>query len=175
LRYFSHEELLDHVTSLEHSELIAVLNRSVPAIIQRIRLLPCTECSHHFRLNIALKLHMRSRHSRPDFELPDQERFHCSRCSYWSYKAKAVSMHEYLVHPNRKRKHRCRICCKEFAKEEQLRQHRSTASHREAVRALKQGPDESNKSCSYCGQDCVGSMALKKHLGKLLIIFSVLD
>jgi hypothetical protein len=77
-------------------------------------------------------------------------------------------MHEYLVHPNRKRKHRCRLCCREFAREDQLRQHRGTAAHREAVRMLKAGPEEeTTKCCSYCGLGLVCMAALKKHLGKL--------
>ena len=158
---------MDHVTSPEHSELIAVLNRSVPAIIRRIRLVPCPECGQQFRLNIGLKLHMRTAHARPNFQLANQERFRCSHCTYWSFKAKAISMHEYLVHPDKRRKHRCRICCKEFAKEEQLRQHRSTGLHRQALQVLKLGQEEVTKSCSYCEEGWPGLSALKKHLGKL--------
>jgi hypothetical protein len=51
----SKAELLAHVRCPEHEELMTVLNRSVPAIIRRIRLVGCPDCPLQFRLNFSLR------------------------------------------------------------------------------------------------------------------------
>ena len=92
----SHDTLLEHMTSPEHCELIGVLNRSVPAVIRRIHLVSCPECGRQFRLNIALKLHMRTVHGHADFQLVDQPKFSCSHCHFWSFKARVLWMSEFV-------------------------------------------------------------------------------
>ena len=93
---FSNEELCNHLESEDHRDLISVINRSVPTIIQKIDLNSCHLCHQSFRPRVGLKRHMRYVHGISDFCLENHKKFVCRFCQFSSYKQKAIETHQFL-------------------------------------------------------------------------------
>ena len=94
--FFSDTDLNDHLRSDDHLELISVINRSVPTIIKNLQLVPCDICNRKFRLNLALKKHMKSVHGLTGYQLKGHQKYTCNYCEYWSYKQKSLQIHSFL-------------------------------------------------------------------------------
>jgi hypothetical protein len=62
--------MLGHLTSEDHSEIVGVINRSVPIVIRRCQLQTCPVCSERFRLKFSLRVHMKKVHRMKNFVLP---------------------------------------------------------------------------------------------------------
>ena len=154
--------LVSHLNSFNHTELVSVINRSVPVIIKQISLFPCKICHREFRFNLGLKKHMQISHSQQDFELENQKKFYCDYCEYFSYKVSSVKTHSFLVHPNRKLKFDCHTCKQQFLSKETVKAHRNSKTHKVNSQLKKEITDEVN--CSYCSDWFLDSEDLRKHL-----------
>ena len=67
---FTSDEMLLHLTSEDHQEIVGVINRSVPIVIRRCQLHPCFACPKVFRLRFSLRAHVTKAHGQKDFALP---------------------------------------------------------------------------------------------------------
>ena len=154
--------LVSHLNSFNHTELVSVINRSVPVIIKQISLVACNICQKEFRFNLGLKKHMQIIHGEKDFELENQKKFYCDSCDYFSYKSSSVKTHRFLVHPNPRLKYDCHTCKQQFLSKETVTAHRNSKTHKANVQLKKDITDQ--VSCSFCSQWFMDSEDLKKHL-----------
>jgi KRAB domain-containing zinc finger protein len=128
----------------------------------------CEKCDRAFRLNLSLKVHMRTVHSDSHFELDNQVKNRCTLCTYFSYSTKSLSLHMFLAHPKAKLKYNCHICRKQFETKKLAEQHHNTAKHREEVKKLRMKKEDRNllekSSCRFCGSLAADLTELKDHL-----------
>jgi len=158
----SHKLLVQHLKSYNHTELVSVINRSVPVIIKQIDLIKCDECESTFRFNLGLKKHMRSVHGQSDFELEDQPKYFCDYCTYFCFKTSSLKSHQFLVHPNAKLKYDCYVCKKQFTSKETALAHRNSLNHK-----MNTSNKEENiefKKCNFCCEEFCDLGDLKEHL-----------
>jgi hypothetical protein len=120
----SNKDLYNHLESDDHRDLISVVNRSIPTVLQKIELVACTICDQKFRLNIGLKKHMLHVHGLADFQLENHQLVKCKFCQFSSYKQKAVETHQFLVHREQRLEYTCNICRQSFASNEEIKRHR---------------------------------------------------
>jgi len=158
----SNKQMMQHLKSYNHTELVSVINRSVPVIIKMINLVQCEECERTFRFNLGLKKHMQICHGQSNFELPDQHRFKCQYCPYYSYKVSALKSHQFLVHPNSKLKYDCYICKKQFTSKETAIAHRNSLNHKLNLRNKEE--DNGVKMCTLCNSEFFHLDDLKEHM-----------
>jgi len=159
----SNNDLLNHLESDDHKDLISVINRSIPTVLQKIDLVACNICDQQFRLNIGLKKHMLYVHGLTDFQLENHQLIKCQFCLFSSYKQKAVETHQYLVHREQRLEYTCNICRQSFASNEEIKTHRNSLEHKESVFKLK-NPDF-GKVCEFCWQNFPSGISeLKSHL-----------
>ena len=154
--------LVSHLNSFNHTELVSVINRSVPVIIKQISLVSCKICHREFRFNLGLKKHMKISHNQQDFELENQKKFYCDYCDYFSYKGSSVKTHSFLVHPNRKLKFDCHTCKQQFLSKETVKAHRNSKTHKVNSQLRREITDEVN--CSYCSEWFLDYENLQNHL-----------
>jgi len=159
-----HGALEEHLASPGHMELVMVVNRSVPVVLRRLHLLPCTQCPATFRYNFTLRRHMLHHHGCLDFTLPDHHTYSCTLCTFTTLKESSLKAHQFLVHPSPKLKYDCRLCARQFPSREAAARHRSTASHRDTV-ALRRGQVGTERTCQHCGQMFPCLSELEEHLG----------
>ena len=158
----SNKEMMQHLKSYNHTELVSVINRSVPVIIKMINLVKCQECEKTFRFNLGLKKHMQYCHNKSNFELPDQQKFKCQYCAYFSFKLSALKSHQFLVHPNSKLKYDCYICKKQFSSKETAIAHRNSLSHKLNLRCREE--ENEIKMCTLCNAEFFLEDDLKEHI-----------
>ena len=162
-----HKTLMGHLSSYSHTELVTVINRSVPVIIRKINLIPCQLCGRTFRSNLALKKHMQQGHGIRNFQLENHERYFCQYCTFVTYKKASLKSHQFLVHPNSKLKYDCYICKKQFANKDSAQAHRNTKEHKwntELHQTIEQ-----QQCCEHCSewfpdvQDLSGHLEVDHH------------
>jgi len=158
----SHKLLVQHLKSYNHTELVSVINRSVPVIIKQIDLIKCEDCEQTFRFNLGLKKHMRSVHGQPDYELKDQPKFHCEYCTYFCFKTSSLKSHQFLVHPNCKLKYDCYVCKKQFISRETALAHRNSLSHK--MNGSNREENVEFRNCNFCSEQYFDVDELKEHL-----------
>ena len=157
-----HDHLVSHLNNYSHTELVTVINRSVPVIIKKISLVSCSVCDKQFRYNISLKKHMKLVHYDEQFELENHEKFFCSDCSFYSYKRKALKIHNFLIHPNPKLKYDCYICKQQFISKATSTAHRNSATHKLNSELHKMM--EENMDCNHCPEHFLDEEDLRKHI-----------
>ena len=156
----SQAALLVHLSSYSHKELVSVVNRCVPVVIARLQLMYCEKCGESFKYNFTLRRHMKQAHDDVDFQLPDQPKYCCQFCSYFSFKKSSLKTHQFLVHPNTRLNYSCGVCKLQFTTKEGALRHRSTAQHR--IRS--KGHDQEARSCKHCNQQFTGEQEEHDHL-----------
>ena len=157
-----HRQLMLHLHSFAHTELVTVINRSVPVIVRRIDLVNCQLCDKTFRFNVSLKKHMHQTHGLVDFELDNHEKFPCSYCNFSTYKKNSLKAHLFLAHRNPKLKYDCYICKQQFANKDTAVAHRNTINHK--LNSQLHQISEDDPSCPQCSETFSDSEDLTKHL-----------
>ncbi|XP_014282687.1 zinc finger protein 91 [Halyomorpha halys] len=147
-----------HIESEGHKEMVSVINRSVPIVIQKRILLQCEVCSRSFRYNMELKAHARRwGHEQTKSSGSDsyQEVTDCEDCDFRGHSLLSYQRHLRMKHG--KEIHFCRRCNARFDSLEEARRHRKEAEHRDA------GP-KIDRQCPHCFLIVRGLLALKEHL-----------
>ena len=157
-----HKTLMAHLSSYSHTELVTVINRSVPVIIRKINLMSCQLCERTFRFNLALKKHMQQGHGVRNFQLENHERYFCQYCTFVTYKKTSLKSHQFLVHPNSKLKYDCYICKKQFANKDSAQAHRNTNEHK--LNTELHQTIEQQRWCDHCSEWFTDVEDLSRHL-----------
>ena len=159
---FGIKMLIAHLKSYNHTELVTVINRSVPVVVRSISMVQCQKCDLKFRFNLSLKKHMQLTHGEVNFELENHVKYRCNYCSYYSYKKSALKSHLFLVHPNPKLKYDCYLCKQQFSSKESAESHRNTATHRQNSQLHKMLEEKTN--CHLCPDEFLCYEDLTCHL-----------
>lgn len=156
-------QMLTHLTSTEHEEVIAVINRSVPIQIKRIMIIECETCEAKFNLNIQLRRHCEE--TGHVFTGLKVTQYICKPCNRYFRSCDALAKHQRRKHS--KQVYFCGLCSVSFNKPEDILKHRKSAPHRYAFHEKKNrelGIEDPPKKCDYCPEMFSGFMEMKRHL-----------
>ncbi|KAL4709087.1 hypothetical protein ACJJTC_015626 [Scirpophaga incertulas] len=138
--------MLEHMSGSDHSEVVAVINRSMPIIIRKKSVLKCEICNEEFKYNIEMKKHSkRTGHTLPYTASDDYQELHkCQACE-----AKFKSSVSLAAHLKSKHKQKAYFCLEE----------RNLIRQGFPVKNLR-------KKCHYCSDNVVlkSVLELKEHI-----------
>ncbi|KAF5278379.1 hypothetical protein FQA39_LY05868 [Lamprigera yunnana] len=155
-------DMYTHLTSKEHSEMISVINRSVPVTIRRLTTMNCPTCNQQFLYNIELRKHCEKKNHAYNETGNDeyQSKHPCNDCSEVLKSKIAFQRHRQSKH--KEKIYICSICSLNFNSIEEAKLHRRTPEHR-CVFQNKRNKDVS-KVCQYCSNRFENIVRLKEHL-----------
>lgn len=160
---FENTDMLSHLTSEEHKEVIAVINRSVPIIIKKINPIDCPTCGEQFLLNVQLRQHCRdNNHVYPN---PQSSVYNCKTCNRYFKSAAALAKHQRQKH--KRNVFACSVCSLKFESASDARLHRRSSEHRYAVLSKKNkelGAKPQKRRCEHCLNEFDNFVELKMHL-----------
>lgn len=170
----STEEMLTHLHSDDHQEVVLAFNRSVPIIVRQLIVLKCPECHHEFHSNFKIRRHK----CQPELPSPQevvppfqdtssdayQCRFSCHQCDFVCRTKAALTRHLDDVHQIKH--YYCTACDLVFSTMEQVIKHRRTEDHKVKVKQKSSVTVPALKTCMYCHQRFVDIQSLKGHLAK---------
>lgn len=157
------DEMYSHLTSNEHEEVVAVINRSVPIQIKRINPVECGTCKEQFVLNIQLRKHCEEVDH--VFTGRKVDEYSCKSCDRYFRSSASLAKHQRRKH--RKKVYVCGVCSVSFDKPEEVVKHRRSNEHRYAClekKKQKLGEQRHPRSCDYCSEKFGDFLALKGHL-----------
>ncbi|XP_068629882.1 oocyte zinc finger protein XlCOF7.1-like [Battus philenor] len=166
----SSDAMVSHISGPEHSEVVAVVNRSMPIILRKKTIFTCATCSKEFRYNIEIKHHCR----RTGHELPHtatdvyQELHKCQQCKQ-KFKS-SLTLAAHLKSKHKQRAFFCLVCSVTFKSSSEAKQHRQTSEHRvrrkEILREKGLCDTDLSKKCPYCTDEfrLKNVIELKKHI-----------
>lgn len=124
------EEMLKHLNSNEHLEVVSVINRSVPITIKKISEISCLTCQRKFSLNIQLLNHCKKmHHDSSNVGIYEKEDYECKDCNKTFLKAISLQRHF-----RKKHKHDyffCGVCNIKFKTSIEAKEHRISSKHRQ--------------------------------------------
>lgn len=158
-----------HMLGDNHTEVVAVINRSVPIAIHKRKIIKCDACDKTFRYNFQLRLHAkRTAHAQTASSGTDkyQERMVCNRCGLTLYSRKSLQRHLMFKHKNEKHdgKFFCSTCDVQFDTLDEAKEHRSTQNHRYATQKRNGKETDLQKICPHCFGTYPDVGELKAHL-----------
>ena len=143
----------NHLTSEDHSEIVAMINRSVAIVVKKVTLSPCPHCQKKFRFKFGLARHLSLFH-------PPKEEM-CRLCDYKSAQKSKMRQHYFLAHMKQKQKEfSCFICRKTFRSKLAAIKHKSSQGHLRK----KQVENIEQMSCHLCGLEFSSTSNLLAHL-----------
>ncbi|XP_017779362.1 PREDICTED: zinc finger protein 99-like isoform X2 [Nicrophorus vespilloides] len=154
------DTMFSHLISIEHKEVISVINRSVPIVIKKIRPLKCSTCSEEFMLNIQLRIHCKtedhqySSTSTNEYQMKEI----CEHCNLTFKSLKTLQVH--ISNNHQIKNFYCSICSLQFDSLEESVSHRKSPEHR----CKAQNKPEPIHKCEYCSLILQTFVALKDHL-----------
>ncbi|XP_072943469.1 uncharacterized protein [Epargyreus clarus] len=166
-------EMLDHLSSSEHSEVIAVINRSMPIIIRKKSILRCETCSKEFRYNMEIKHHCRQTGHELAHTASDtyQELHKCQHCQK-KFKT-SLTLAAHLKSKHKQKAFFCLMCALTFQSSEEAKKHRQTSEHRikrkENMKKRGLPVKEWTKKCPYCPEELIlkNLLELKDHIRRV--------
>lgn len=178
------EMMESHLLSASHREVVSMMNGSVPVVISRQQTLPCGTCDRQFRYNFQLRTHARETGHEPSFTASDeyQHRIRCDMCPKIVRSRISLQRHQLHCHvakDEEKSKEEaavpvarlapyfCSFCSMNFATTHEAIRHRSTSSHKEAVKARKSQEGllgTTVRECCHCDEKCPNLPTYKNHL-----------
>ncbi|XP_024082639.1 zinc finger protein 14 isoform X2 [Cimex lectularius] len=147
-----------HLVGEAHSEVVSLINHSVPIIIQKRLPLWCEICRKRFRYNAQIRIHSRMWHHVQDSGTASdsyQEVMKCTDCVYTAFSLTSFQKHRRMKHSAKYCF--CRLCNLTFETAEDAQAHRKTKEH---IGKREARP----KTCEYCMNVFPSIIALKKHL-----------
>ena len=157
-----------HLVGDQHREVVAVINHSVPIIIQKRVFVQCEVCDAVFRYNAQLRKHAMSWGHRQEKSTGSdeyQEVAACQSCPYRAHSLSSFQKHLRLKHGIDEGHYFCRVCNLRFVSAHEAKVHRREASHKHQAQFLKT-KDKSSlaRSCPHCGDVFTQLTLLKQHL-----------
>ncbi|XP_075220344.1 uncharacterized protein LOC142323896 [Lycorma delicatula] len=164
-------EMKCHLLSSTHQEVIAVINKSVPIVIQKLMLLKCPqpECDQVYRFNSQLRHHSRTTgHDLADCTACDayQERTVCPHCCYIAHSRRRLNKHLSSRH-NITTKYFCSDCGLKFCGKNEAKSHRRSKQHKYNSLKKLRDASELRRQCPYCTQILDDIPQLKIHLQQI--------
>lgn len=156
-------EMLAHLTSSEHEEVIAVINRSVPIQIRRILPVECETCKERFILNIQLRKHCED--VGHVFNGRKTDEHNCKLCNRYFRSSASLAKHQRRKH--QKKVYVCGLCSVSFDNPADVIKHRKSSEHRCVYlksKKRKLGIEESPRKCDYCSETLTHFSAFRAHL-----------
>lgn len=150
----SSQEMVNHISGPEHSEVVAVVNRSMPIIMRKKTVLRCGTCSNEFRYNVEVKQHCRKTGHELCHTATEgyQELHKCQQCND-KFKS-SLTLAAHLKSKHKQRSFFCLVCSVTFASSEEAKRHRQTSEHRvrrkEILSAKGVSVKSLKKKCPYC-------------------------
>ncbi|CAH2072971.1 unnamed protein product, partial [Iphiclides podalirius] len=150
----SSQEMIDHITGPEHSEVVAVVNRSMPIILRKKTVLRCDTCLQEFRYNVEIKKHCLNTGHELSHTATDayQELHKCQHCND-KFKS-SLTLAAHLKTKHKQRAFFCLVCSVTFESAEEAKRHRQTSEHRvrrkEILSEKGMFVKSLKKKCPYC-------------------------
>lgn len=163
-------EMLLHMSSSDHSEVVAVINRSMPIIIRKKTVLMCETCHQEFRYNMEIKRHcLKTGHTLTYTATDDYQELH--KCQHCKLKFKSsVTLAAHLKSKHKQKAYLCLVCSRSFKSAKDAKQHRQTSEHRikrkENMKERGLPTKDLSKNCPYCTEKTVlkNILELKNHI-----------
>ncbi|XP_052750855.1 zinc finger protein 28-like [Galleria mellonella] len=167
------EEMSEHMSSLEHSEVVAVINRSMPIIIRKKSVLRCETCNVEFRYNMEIKRHCQKTGHALAYTATDsyQELHKCKHCKVKFKSSLSLAAHLKTIH--KQKAFFCLVCSKTFNSSEEAKHHRQTSEHRirkkEILKEKGLITKDLTKKCPYCKDELFlkNILELKDHIRRV--------
>lgn len=122
-------DMLQHLSSFEHLEVVSVINRSVPINIKKISEISCLTCKATFGLNIQLLSHCRKTgHDHSNVNIYNEDDYTCKECHKTF--GKALSLQRHLRKKHSQGYFFCGICNLNFESSWEAETHRRSMPHR---------------------------------------------
>ncbi|RVE51559.1 hypothetical protein evm_003829 [Chilo suppressalis] len=167
------QEMLQHMSGPDHSEVVAVINRSMPIIIRKKTIFTCDTCGEEFKYNVEMKRHsQRTGHKLTYTATDDYQELH--KCQYCKAKFKSsLTLAAHLKSKHKQKSHFCLVCSLTFNTSEEAKHHRFTTEHRvrkkEILREKGVPVKDLSRKCSYCTDEVIlkNILELKAHIRKM--------
>lgn len=163
VKAIENDDMLTHLNSKEHKEVVSVINRSVPIAIKKINPIECPTCGQQFLLNVQLRQHCRDvDHSYPSSRNP---LYTCRTCD--KYFKSSVSLTKHQRQKHKRSVFSCSVCDLKFQNAAEAKRHRKSSEHRYAILSrnnAKLGLKPAKRKCAHCGEEFDDFLELKKHL-----------
>ncbi|XP_028167520.1 zinc finger protein 729-like [Ostrinia furnacalis] len=164
------QEMLEHMTGSDHSEVVAVINRSMPIIIRKRAILKCEICGEEFRYNIELKQHSnKTGHKLSHTATDGYQELH--KCQFCKAKFKtSLKLAAHLKFKHKQKEFLCLVCSKMFTNSLEAKHHRYTLEHRirkhEIIKEKGLSTKDLTKKCPYCTDVKIlkNVLVLKEHI-----------
>lgn len=157
-------EMHEHLTGIDHQEVVMAINRSFPIIIRKKNQIPCDKCNATFSLNIELRKHASiCSASRALGTASDQYqgKYYCQQCSEYFHSINAYQRHTISVHSIKS--YFCGPCGLTFGKIDEAKRHRVSAEHKVKTARMKLSKRLKRK-CFVCEEILDDLLLLKDHL-----------
>ncbi|XP_011557313.3 zinc finger protein 184 [Plutella xylostella] len=165
-------DMLQHLSSPDHNDVVAVVNRSMPIIIRKRSVFKCKTCFKEFRYNIEVKKHCNKTGHEPTHTATDvyQELHNCHQCRIKFRSSLALAGHLKIKH--KQKVYFCMVCSKSFKTSEEAVKHRQTSEHKirrkEMLKERGVPIKDMRKKCPYCVDIVVKNVLdLKDHLERV--------
>ncbi|XP_014365261.2 zinc finger protein 184 isoform X2 [Papilio machaon] len=162
--------MASHISGPEHSEVVAVVNRSMPIILRKKTIFTCPTCSKEFRYNVEMRQHSRTTGHELSYAATDtyQELHKCDLCKD-KFKS-SLTLAAHLKSKHKQRAYFCLVCSVTFKSSTEAKQHRQTSEHRVRRKEIQKEKGlpvkDLSKKCPYCADDVRlrNVIELKQHI-----------
>nr|XP_023016267.1 zinc finger protein 252 [Leptinotarsa decemlineata] len=159
----STQTMYDHLISPQHTEVVSVINRSVPIVLKNIHPISCLTCGKEFMLNMQLLNHCRKFNHDDSVVKKFVNEFLCDICGIGFLSSVSLKRHKQIVH--KIKYYICTPCNLKFSDKEEAKKHRTSAQHKYCSLGQKSEGSRA-KTCEYCKETFTNFLLLKQHLQK---------
>ena len=160
-------DMTEHLTGLEHQQVVSLINRSKPIIIRKVIPCVCMNCDTHFRYNIQLMHHLKVCNLTVN---DNKQHFSCTNCHKVFQSGLRLQKHQVKVHYLSV--FFCTECQMTFTTATAARIHRRTALHKTlssrkkllSLAADSQLTIKLKKVCPICKDERLDVLDLKNHI-----------
>ncbi|CAH1183832.1 unnamed protein product [Phaedon cochleariae] len=149
-----------HLVSDEHTEVVSVINRSLPIVIKKINPVACPTCHQEFMLNVQLLEHCKKFNHDDSSAVKFKNQFICDVCGVGLESNNAVKRHHRVAH--NANFFVCNPCGLRFESAVEAKRHRKSVQHKYLASGEKSSKE---KTCEYCQKSFGNFLLLKEHIG----------